>query len=125
MSNGSNTARIVVNLFHSSRTTLRALDSSTAAIQNMDIDHRGADIPMTQQLLDRPDIVTLFWQMGVAKEWRTLMKIAAGGGGEVAVYWRLPEAFGDEMDDALSCLCVPACVVLGTADRSARRQVDL
>ena len=29
------------------------------------------------------------------------------------------------MDDALSCLCVPACAVLGAADRSARRQVGL
>ncbi len=38
---------------------------------------------------------------------------------------RLPEAIGDEVDDALSCLCVPACTVLGTADRSARRQVGL
>ena len=42
------------------------------------------------------------------------MKIAAGGGGEVMVEVRWPEAVGDEVDDALPCLCV-----------SARRQVDL
>ncbi len=32
------------------------------------------------------------------------MKIAAGGGGEVGVNSRVPEAVGDEVDDALSGL---------------------
>ena len=50
----------------------------------------------------------------MATEYRTSMKIAAGGGSEVSGYSRLPEVFSDEVDDALSCLCV-----------SARRQVGL
>lgn len=32
------------------------------------------------------------------------MKIAAGGGDEVMVETRLPEAVGEEVDDALFCL---------------------
>jgi hypothetical protein len=37
-----------------------AVDPSAPSIQDMRVDHRRADIPMTQRLLDRPDIVTLF-----------------------------------------------------------------
>ena len=36
----------------------------------------------------------------MAKEYRTSMKITAGGGDEVSGYSRLPEVFGDEADDA-------------------------
>lgn len=39
------------------------LNASAAAIQNMRVDHRRADITVPQQLLYGPDIVPIFQQM--------------------------------------------------------------
>jgi hypothetical protein len=52
------------------------MNSLTAAIQDMGIDHRGTDISMPQELLSGRDVVSIFQQMcgeGVPK-------CMAGGG---------------------------------------------
>ena len=41
----------------------RTMNSLTAAIQDMGIDHRGADISVPQELLNGPGVVSVFQQM--------------------------------------------------------------
>ena len=51
-----------------------ALNASAAAIQNMRIDHRRADVAVAEQLLNRPNIISILQQMGrkrMAKRVRT------------------------------------------------------
>ncbi len=38
----------------------RAADPPAPPIQNMSIDHCGADVPMPEQFLDCPDVVAVF-----------------------------------------------------------------
>jgi len=40
-----------------------ALDAARAPIQDLGIDHRGAHIVMTEEFLDRSDVITIFQQM--------------------------------------------------------------
>jgi len=42
---------------------LRAANPSAASVQRMGVDHRRADIPMTQQLLDSADVIAIFEEM--------------------------------------------------------------
>jgi len=53
--------KVVVSTFQKS--VCRALNASAASIQNMRVDHRRADITVTQQLLYGPDVVAVFEQM--------------------------------------------------------------
>ena len=50
------------------------MDSPTAPVQDMGVDHRRAHVLVAQQLLDRPNIIPIFQQVGrkgVAKgEWK-------------------------------------------------------
>lgn len=64
----------------------------------MSVNHGGADVGVSEQLLNRADIVAIFQQMG-GKGMGTSVKAAAGGGGELMVELRLPEAFGEEAWD--------------------------
>jgi len=41
----------------------RATDTSPSPIQNMRINHRRADVPMSEQFLDGPDVVPILEQM--------------------------------------------------------------
>jgi hypothetical protein len=52
------------------------MNSLTAAIQDMGIDHRGTDISVPQELLNGPDVVSIFQQM-CGEE---VPKCMAGGG---------------------------------------------
>jgi hypothetical protein len=73
---------------------------STPSIEDVGIHHRGAYIPVSEQLLNCPDVVAVFEQVrgeGMA----LLVKVAAGGAGGRAPDLRLPEPVGDEVDDAL------------------------
>ncbi len=36
----------------------RASDTTSTAVENMGVDHRGADVSVTEQFLDRPNIVS-------------------------------------------------------------------
>ena len=42
----------------------RAADASSSAVEDVGVDHRGAHVPVAQQLLDRPDIVSVLEQVG-------------------------------------------------------------
>lgn len=42
----------------------RTPDTSAAAVQDVGVDHRRTDVPVSQQFLDRADIVPVFEQMG-------------------------------------------------------------
>jgi hypothetical protein len=41
-----------------------ASDRAWAAVQDVSVDHGGADVVVAQELLDRPDVVTIFQQVG-------------------------------------------------------------
>src|SRR6478672_10380798 len=41
-----------------------AFDAAAAAVEDVRVDHRGADVAMPEQLLDGPDVVAGFEQMG-------------------------------------------------------------
>ena len=38
--------------------------AAPAAVEDVGVNHRGTDIPVTQQLLDRPDVVSVLEQVG-------------------------------------------------------------
>lgn len=38
----------------------RATDPSTPSIENVGIHHRGAYVPVSKQLLNRPDVIAVF-----------------------------------------------------------------
>ncbi len=38
----------------------RATDPSAPSIENVGIHHRGAYVPVSEQLLDRPDVIAVF-----------------------------------------------------------------
>ena len=42
----------------------RAVDSPTASVQDMGVNHRRAYILVAQQLLDGPDVVTILEEVG-------------------------------------------------------------
>jgi len=46
-----------------------AADTTGASIENVGVDHRGGDLLVTEELLDRADVVTGS-KRPVAKEWR-------------------------------------------------------
>lgn len=41
-----------------------AADGTSAAAQDVGVDHRGADVAVAEQLLDRADVVAVFEQVG-------------------------------------------------------------
>ena len=61
-----------VSLFRLTRRTLhlqseaisRAVDSPTASVQDMGVDHRRAHVLVAQQLLDGPTIIPVLQQVG-------------------------------------------------------------
>jgi hypothetical protein len=53
----------------------RAPHPEPAAIQHVRVDHRRADVPVPQQLLDRPDVVPISSNW-VANEWRRTWGLA-------------------------------------------------
>ena len=53
----------------------RTHDTATTAIEHVRVDHRRADVRMTQQLLHRSDVVPRFEQM-VANECRSVCGVA-------------------------------------------------
>jgi len=38
--------------------------AASAAVEDVGVNHCGTDVPMTQQFLDRPDVVTVLEQVG-------------------------------------------------------------
>ena len=42
----------------------RASDAGRPAVEDVSVDHRGTDVAVAQELLDGPDIVVVFEQMG-------------------------------------------------------------
>ena len=42
----------------------RASDRARAPVQDVSVDHGRADVVVAQELLDRPDVVAIFQQMG-------------------------------------------------------------
>ena len=42
----------------------RASDRARAPVQNVSVDHGRADVVVAKELLDRPDVVAIFQQMG-------------------------------------------------------------
>ncbi len=42
----------------------RASYAPPAAVEDVGVNHRGTDIPMPQQFLDRPDVVSVLEQVG-------------------------------------------------------------
>jgi len=42
----------------------RAANAAPAAVEDVCVDHRGTHIPVPQQLLDRPDVVSVLEQVG-------------------------------------------------------------
>jgi hypothetical protein len=42
----------------------RAPDAATAPIEDVGVDHCSVDVPMAQELLDRPDVVAILQQVG-------------------------------------------------------------
>src|SRR3990172_1845538 len=38
--------------------------AATAAVEDVGVNHRGTDVPVTQQFLDRPDVVSVLEQVG-------------------------------------------------------------
>ena len=55
------------------QTIHRTEHPSSATIQDMRINHRGADIPRAQQFLNRANIIAVFQSRCVANEWRKYM----------------------------------------------------
>lgn len=47
-----------------SKSVHRAAHARRSAVEDMGVDHRCLDIAMTQEFLDRPDVVASFKQVG-------------------------------------------------------------
>ena len=65
-----------------------AADAAAAAVEDMGVDHGGADVAVTQELLNRADVVAVFQEMrreGVSQG------VAAGGFGDSGSLKRLLE----------------------------------
>ena len=46
------------------RSVGRTPNTRGAAIEDMRVDHRGGDVPVPEQILDRADVIAVFQEMG-------------------------------------------------------------
>jgi hypothetical protein len=62
----------------------RALDPGRPAVEDVRVDHDGAHVAVTEQLLDRPDVVAVFKQVGRER----VAERVAGGAFWDGLLWR-------------------------------------